>query len=79
MMVVTFRKVLKFSSVTTANQAISIYACKGVWVSAIFSFKTLLGYGFLPKRYINSNGLTRDKETDIPKIYRKECLFAAHV
>ena len=31
-------------------QAISIDARKGVWVSAIFSFKTLLGYGLLLKR-----------------------------
>ena len=56
-----FRKTAKFEFFKGYEQAklsfqvISIDARKGVWVSAIFSFKTLLGYGLLLKRYINSN------------------------
>ena len=44
-----------------------------------FSSKTLLGYGLLPKRYVDSNWLTLCKETDDRKINEMERLFATHI
>ena len=61
------------------NQAISIDARKGVWVSAIFSFKPYVIYVLLPKGYMDSNWLTFYNESDVRKIYGMERLFATQV
>ena len=77
-----YMQVQKISTLESC-QAISIDTHKGVWVSAIVSdrnsFKTLLGNGLLPKRYIDSNLLTGYKETNVLKICGMERLFATHV
>ena len=71
--------IINMSKKPSPIQAISIDARKGIWVSAIFSSKTLLGYGLLPKRYVDSNWLTLCKETDDRKINEMERLFATHI
>ena len=55
-----------------------------VYASVLFfsdqkSFKSLLSYGLLPKRYIDLNWLTGYNETDDRKIYGMERLFATYV